>query len=130
MSGAAIYSALSDEKESEQEHTADDRSEALLLDEDGLFSVKKRENLRRHMHWIFHFVSVIAVMGLLFGIQQRSTINQRKCWDLFNYYCKGVIKLLLEMNELKKLIASRPGRVWDSSCQRCSCSLPLCQSTI
>ena len=67
MCSAAIYSLLSDKKESEQEHTAGDRSETSLLDENGLFFFKKRGNLRRHLHWIVHFLSVITMTDCLLG---------------------------------------------------------------
>ena len=111
MSTAAIYTPLSDKEGSEQEHTAGDRSETPLLDEGGLFSDKKRGNLRRYGYWIVYFGSVIAMSRLLVGIQQSIQNNRRECWDMFNYYCKRVIRVFLEINELKRLISTRPERV-------------------
>ncbi|KAK3175078.1 hypothetical protein OEA41_002324 [Lepraria neglecta] len=86
MSTAAIYTPLSDKERSEQENTAGDRSETPLLDEGGLFSDKKRGNLRRYGYWIVYFGSVIAMSRLLVRIQQSLQNNRRECWDMFNYY--------------------------------------------
>lgn len=111
MSSAAIYTSLSDEKGSEQEHTAGDESATPLLDEGGLFFDKKRGRLRRYWSWIAYFASVMAMSGLLVGIQQSMQHNRRECWDMFNYYCKHVIILRPRDQRTERLISTPARRV-------------------
>lgn len=72
-------------------------SETPLLDNNDMVTDKKHGDLRQHIHWVFHFLSVTAIAGLLVGMQQSLQVNRRKCWDMFNYYCKGTVKLLFVM---------------------------------
>lgn len=78
-----MYTPLSDKEGSEQEHTT---SETPLLEEGGLFSGKKRRHLTRYGYWILYFGSIVAISGLLHGIQQSLRKNGCECWDRFNAY--------------------------------------------
>lgn len=98
MSSAAFYARLSQKEGLEQEHTADHSSETPAFDEAGLAFGKKRENVSRYWYWILYFGTVAAMLGLFAGTQRSLQYNRRQCWDMFNFYCKRGVELVLHIN--------------------------------
>lgn len=68
------------------------QSETPLLDHNEVAQLKKYRNLRQWIHWIFHIISIIAIFGLLVGLEPRIFPTREKCWTMFNYYCKAVLR--------------------------------------
>jgi len=79
MSNPSLYSQLSSKESIE--------SDSPLLGSDEVTPLQ-RGNLRKHLHWVFHSVSGLIIIGLLIGMQKSLQISREKCWDMFNYYCK------------------------------------------
>ena len=124
MSRTVLYAPLPDRR-SDEEQIKDQRLEKMLLDEDKNFFEHNRGASKRYGPWIAYIISIMALSGLLVGIEHAFQINQRKCWDRFNYYCKRALGWPVEIHDRKRLILTRPERVGNSSCQRCSCTSPL-----
>ena len=128
MSRTALYTLLPDRR-SDEEQINDNGLENMLLEEEDLFE-QNRGASKRYGPWIAYIISVLALSGLLVGIEHAFQINQRKCWNQFNYYCKRAVGRPFRIEGQKRLILTRADRVGNSFCQRCSCTFPLCQASI
>ncbi|KAF2973163.1 hypothetical protein GQX73_g292 [Xylaria multiplex] len=54
--------------------------------ENAVYPQKERSRAYKWLHWIYHGLSVVAIVGLLTCLQLMTRTTQLACWDKFNYY--------------------------------------------
>lgn len=116
----AYYTSLPNEKFNENDDTGEESDCSLGGSKSSTFR-KKRETRKKYLFYITLGLIIIVWPSLIVAMEHIIASRYDRSWDKFNYYCR--MGAQDQASEIWKTDASSSGK-------RCSCSVPICPSTI